>query len=327
VIPLEGPFFPARFHILDKKMRPVPFGVPGEMYIAGPNVSRAYVNRPDVTAAAFFEDTWAPAAEIEIGYGSLYRTGDLFRANRDGTIDILGRIGSDRQVKIRGMRTELGEIENVIWDAYESAKDEHNLKLSLVAVVYHRKPDSQDGVMAAYLSLAEDSLATSAEDKGRFRAYLSISLKASLPPHMLPAVFIFADDLPRTISGKVDYKIIAQWPAPTVTSSAATSNNNSTYELTEVQTMIASVWKDILSIDSNLGPNDEFFALGGHSLMLVTLQQKLAAVSGVTIKLQDMFAYPSIAGFEKLILNGTESARENLASDVSVFISSSFHKE
>ncbi|PGH13504.1 hypothetical protein AJ79_03634 [Helicocarpus griseus UAMH5409] len=227
---LGGPFFPARFHIVDKKMRTVPFGIPGELYIAEPNVSGEYVNRPDVSARAFSKDPLAPATEIELGYGNLYRTGDSFRLNRDGTVEILGRIASDRQVKIRGMRTEFEEIKNGIWDSYEAVEIEDTPKLSLTAVVYHRTGKS-DGILTAYLDPA-DGVTVSEEEQQKFAGYLRLSLEAILPPHMLPAAYVSVEDVPRTISGKVDYKSMASWPGPAVVSgNVKTADNKPLREL------------------------------------------------------------------------------------------------
>ena len=296
-MPLEGPIFPARFHILDQNMRPVPFGLPGELYISGPNVSKGYVNRPDVTAKAFGVDIGAPTAERELGYGSLYRTGDSFRLSRNGTLEIRGRIGSDRQVKIRGMRTELEEIENAIWDCYDAAEDDELPKLSLVAVVYH-KHGANDGVLASYLA-TNDGTAGSPEEHDRCKEYIRLSLKAVLAPHMLPAAYVFADDLPRTVSGKIDYKAIVEWPLPAIHTTAVMDDLEHT--IPELQELIATVWRDVLGISQRLTGSNDFFALGGHSLLLINVQQKIKEACGVTIGLSDMFAYPSIAGLEALI--------------------------
>jgi acyl carrier protein len=316
-MPLEGPFFPARFHILDRNLQPVPFGIPGELYIAGPNVSKGYTNRPDVTARAFMRDPSAPAFEIDAGYGHLYRTGDSFRLNRDGTVDILGRIGGDRQVKIRGMRTELEEIENAIWDAYEASDDEGISKLSLAAVVYHRTKGSDTGILAAYLA-PQDRIPITEEKQRQLTEYLRLSLKAVLPPHMLPATYVFMDDLPCTVSGKVDYKTITGWPAPEVT--VGNGSDTQGKPLTELQAVVASIWKEILSISGDLSSTDEFFTLGGHSLALVQLQQKIQDACGVTLSLADMFAYPSIAGFEELIMGDPRYRASNSSNQKNVIV-------
>lgn len=303
-MPVQGPIFPSRFYILDSKMHPVPIGVPGELYIAGPNVSHSYLNRSEITAKVFSKDHRAPEIEKMLGYGNIYRTGDRLRLNRDGTVDFLGRIGSDRQVKIRGMRTELEEIENSIYDAYESVKiDEDMPKLGLVATVYHRI-GNYDGVLAAYLTTADDNVVPE-EEKEKFIRYLRLSLKSVLPPHMLPAAYVFVKDLPRTASGKVDYKTIVGWPVPSI----ATNNTVRPTQgkaLTETQSLIAAIWKELLSISGELNASDEFFTLGGHSLLMVPLQQKIKDAFGVTLNLADMFAYPSISGFEELILSNSE---------------------
>ncbi|PYI12323.1 putative polyketide synthase [Aspergillus sclerotiicarbonarius CBS 121057] len=288
-IPLNVPFFPARFYILDEEMRPVPFGVPGELYIGGPNVNQGYVNRPEMTAKAFLDDPFAPESEIQSGFGKLYRTGDAFCLSRDETVRALGRIGSDRQVKIRSMRVELQEIENAIWSAYESLQEEGGPPLSLVAVTYHRKGEL-DGLLAAYLA-PSGAVEVGDEEQRRLSGYLRLALKATLPVHMLPAAYVFVRDLPRTITGKIDHLAISSWQAPTVNVASGVTSHE---PLSETESLVASVWKDVLHIGENLSPSDDLFALGGHSLILLQIQSEIADKCGVTISLAEMFANPSL---------------------------------
>ncbi|PWY95188.1 putative polyketide synthase [Aspergillus sclerotioniger CBS 115572] len=288
-IPLNVPFFPARLYILDEEMRPAPFGVPGELYIGGPNVNRGYVNRPEITAKAFLDDPFAPESEIQAGFGKLYRTGDAFCLSRDGTVRALGRIGSDRQVKIRSMRVELQEIENAIWSAYEVLQEEGAPSLSLVAVTYHRKGEL-DGLLAAYLA-PSGSVEVSDDEQRHLTGYLRLALKATLPVHMLPAAYVFVRDLPRTITGKIDHLAISSWQAPTVNAANGVSSHEN---LSETESIVASVWKSVLHIGEALGPADDLFALGGHSLILLQIQSEIADKCGVTISLAEMFANPSL---------------------------------
>ena len=287
---MNVPFFPARLHILDKDMRPVPFGVPGELYIGGPNVNQGYVKRPEATAKAFLPDPFALELEVKSGFGKLYRTGDSFCISRDGTVRALGRIGSDRQIKIRSMRVELQEIENAIWSVYEGLDDEGAPPLSLVAVTYHRKGET-DGILAAYITLS-GGIEVPEEEQRRLSGYLRLALKATLPIHMLPSAFVFLCDLPRTITGKVDYLTIASWPAPTV--SGAGGDASSHEKLNETESLVATVWRDVLQISGDLCASDDLFALGGHSLILLQIQRKLEEICGLTISLADMFANPSL---------------------------------
>ena len=281
-------------------MNPVPLGNGGELYIGGPTVNEGYVKRDEITATTFLRDPFASVAEIEEGNGKLYRTGDTFRLLRNGTIQALGRIGGERQVKIRGMRTELDEIENVIHDACQVIADSGSLLISLVAVVYH-KGDGLEGVLAAYLAAREDSLGDDMQRQS-MKAFIRLRMKAALPTHMIPSTIVFLPDLPRMVSGKIDYKTILTWdpPAPETNTLNRVASNGT--PLTRIQSAIASVWKEILHFDGELSSNDEFFALGGHSLILLHVQSGIRKFCNADIALGDMFAHPTIEGMEQLVL-------------------------
>ena len=298
-IPLEQPLFPARFHILDENLTPVPVGVSGELYIGGPTVNKGYVNRDEITATSFLQDPFATIAEVEEGKGRLYRTGDSFRLMRDGTVQALGRIGSERQVKIRGMRTELDEIECVIHDACQAVEDMDLCPIALVAVVYH-KTNSGDGVLVAYLAALEGAENDEKQRKS-LKAYMRLRIKAVLPIHMIPSVFIFVRHLPQMVSGKIDYNTLLTWDPPAPETSMLSSIPLTTEPLNQLQSVIASVWREVLDFEGELSSADEFFALGGHSLILLNVQDGIKETCGATLSLADMFADPTVEGMEKLI--------------------------
>ena len=278
----------------------MPVGVSGELYIGGPTVNEGYVNREDLTATVFLRDPLATPADIENGMDRLYRTGDSFRLMRDGTIQSLGRIGGQRQVKIRGMRTELDEIESVIYDACQVVEDLDVQPVTLVAVVYHRT-SKDEGVLAAYLAFLEDG-ENDDKHQASLKAYLRLRLKAVLPVHMIPSAFVFLSRLPQMVSGKIDYKTLLTWDPPAPETSSLYGTHRTPEPLSEVQSVIASVWKDVLEFDGELSSDDEFFALGGHSLILLQIQDGIHKKFGATIPLADMFADPTIEGMEKLVL-------------------------
>ena len=270
------------------------------MYIGGPTVNQGYVNRDEITATVFLRDPFATASEIEAGMGKLYRTGDSFRLMRDGTIQALGRIGNQRQVKIRGMRTELDEIESVIYDACQAVEDLDVCPVTLVAVVYH-KTGSGEGVLAAYLAALEGAEQDERQRRS-LKAYIRLRMKASLPVHMIPSAFVFVPQLPQLVSGKIDYKTLLTWDPPAPETGILSGNSLTTEPLNELQSAIASVWKDVLNFKGELSSADEFFALGGHSLILLHVQDGIRECCGVTLSLTDMFANPTIGGMEKLVL-------------------------
>jgi thioester reductase-like protein/acyl carrier protein len=299
-IPLERPLFPARFYILDDNLDPVLVGLGGELYIGGPIVNNGYVKREEVTAVSFLRDPFASITEIENGDGKLYRTGDAFRLLQDGTIQAIGRIGGDRQVKIRGMRTELGEIENVIYEACQDVDDPEACLVSLVAVVYY-ETGALGGVLAAYITTNNVGV-EDCERQRSLKAYVRLRIRATLPLHMVPSAFVFLSTLPRTVSGKIDYKTMLTWDPPSPEAVAPNGALERGQQLTEIQSTIASIWKKVLNLDASLTCADDFFALGGHSLILVTIQRAIEERFHVTLSLSDMFAAPTIQGMESIIV-------------------------
>jgi thioester reductase-like protein len=300
-IPLESPLYPTKFYILDEGLKPVPIGVGGELYIGGPTVNAGYVKRDEITSKAFLSNPFLSDTAEAVDGGRLYRTGDSFRLMRDGTIQALGRIGGDRQVKIRGMRTELDEIESVIYDACQSHDGLEKIPISLVAVVYHKTGDTE-GVLAAHLAVSEDCV-DDTEQQRSLRAYLHLRLRATLPVHMIPSAYVFLPELPRMVSGKIDYKAILAGPAPLPEAGLTNNARLGAMPLNDLQQRIAALWMKTLEFKGQLSPLDEFFAMGGHSLSLIHIQNGIRDQWNVDLSLGDMFASPTIEGMESLIVS------------------------
>jgi len=261
IVPIGRPVANTQMYVLDAGMNPVPVGIPGELYIGGAQVGRGYWGRPELTAEKFLPDPFVPG-------GRLYRTGDLSRWLPDGAIEYLGR--NDFQVKVRGLRIELGEI--------EAALSEHPTVGQ--AVVVSREETPGDVRLVAYLVPRADASPSVAD--------LRVSLKDRLPEYMVPSAFVILPSFPLNPSGKVDRKAL---PAPErMRSSLATQ-----YEAprTEVEAMIADVWKEVLRIEK-VGVHDNFFDLGGHSLLLVQVQARLEQHLKRKLAVVDLFQYPSI---------------------------------
>ncbi|KAF3910565.1 hypothetical protein ABW21_db0202227 [Orbilia brochopaga] len=295
-MPLGGPLQPSRFYILDENLNEVPIGFPGELYIGGLTVNDGYINRPDITAKTFLRDPHCADSEVQAGWGRLYKTGDSFRLLQDGNVEIFGRIGSDRQVKIRGMRTELEEIENAMWSTIRADGDEKfSVKLSQIAVVYYSESDQ----LVAYMT----STSASVEISSEIVSFLRLGLRARLPVHMIPSVFKMLETMPLTTSGKTDYKVLTALDPPRQETAESDDWDQIESTLTPVQKTIAGIWRDILSLDQSLQPTDNFFEVGGHSLVLLSVQNGIKAKLGISVSLGDMFAQPTLGGMEELVLS------------------------
>lgn len=322
VVPLVPPHFPARLYILDTKGVRTPFGVPGELWIGGPIVNKGYVRRPELTEKAFVSDPF-----VREPGSLLYRTGDLFSMSHDGSLTAHGRISGDRQTKIRGMRIELGEIETDLWQIWSDLADEDVPAVSNLAVVHHKAQG--DGTLAAYFATVEQDVPDQ-EQKDLKRLFRE-ALSERLPRHMVPTSFVFVKELPTTTSGKTDYKSIASWPAPkpdTVLISNGAGDGSEGIILTKLQSDIVAVWESVLwpNIEHETDPKEQadiperasdegrvhiglgsdFFTLGGHSLLLMKLQDGLQKRFGVDLSLAAMFGSPTVAGIERLLVTSSE---------------------
>ncbi|MEU1103917.1 amino acid adenylation domain-containing protein [Streptomyces tibetensis] len=248
-------------YVLDDRLRPLPTGVPGEVWIGGTGLARGYAGRPDLTAERFVPDPYGPPGS------RLYRSGDLARVLPDGNLDFLARV--DHQVKLRGYRVELGEI--------ETALTAHPAVAEAVAIVREDTPGDQQ--LVAYLVPAPG-----ADDLGP--AGLRAHLGASLPPYMLPSAYLTLDSLPLTGNGKLDRRAL---PAP---GRAATAVGAHVEARTDAERAMAAVWARVLGLDT-VGVRDNFFDLGGDSLRAVGLVGALRA-DGWETSVRDVFEHRTV---------------------------------
>jgi non-ribosomal peptide synthetase component F len=258
-VPIGRPISNTRIYVLDAGLRLVLRGVAGELHIGGVALARGYLNRPGLTAERFIPDPYStePGAR-------LYKTGDLARHRADGAVEFLGRI--DNQVKLRGFRIELGEIEAVL--------REHDSVAEAVVVLREESPG--DPRLVAYF-VGE----AAAEE-------LRSHLQARLPDYMAPSAYVQLGALPLTASGKVDRRALPSHGGRRVSSGAAYAPPR-----TEAEQTIAALWREVLGVE-RVGVDDNFFDLGGHSLLLVRLVNKLRAAFTKEINVVDMFKYPTI---------------------------------
>ncbi|MDX2554301.1 non-ribosomal peptide synthetase [Streptomyces stelliscabiei] len=273
-IPLGRPLRGSHVYVLDREGHLVPAGVPGELYIGGPQVSRGYVNRPALTAERFGPDPFGEPG------GRLYRTGDMARLLADGGIEFLGRV--DDQVKIRGHRVELGEIQAVL-NAHPAIRQ---------AVVVTDSTAPGDPRIAAYAVAADGPLPSPAE--------LAEYCRTRLPEYMVPAAFTALERIPLISNTKVDRKAL---PAPDW---ASVTNQAYLAPRTEAEHRIAAVWSEVLGLEL-AGVEDNFFEVGGDSIRAVTLVGALRA-AGFLLTVRDVFDARTIAGLAALDPAGRDSA-------------------
>ncbi len=237
------PMLNTEIYLLDLKGNRVPIGSAGEIHVAGTGVARAYLNRPELTAERFLPNPFNAAAP------RMYRTGDLARYRSDGRLEFLGR--RDHQIKVRGHRIELGELEHVL--------SEHPEVREAVAAVLG------DGRLAAYVVPRGQEPTTSA---------LVEHLRRWVPDYMIPAAFVCVSDLPLTANGKVDRKAL---PAPRRTRPSL--DVEYVAPRSEIEQRIARIWSEVLELEE-IGVKDDFFDLGGHSLLAVRLIERLEELVG-----------------------------------------------
>ncbi|MCX4743959.1 non-ribosomal peptide synthase/polyketide synthase [Kitasatospora sp. NBC_01287] len=279
--PIGRPAGPAAVHVLDAALRPVPPGVTGELYVAGPGLARGYLGRPGLTAARFVADPFGAPGE------RMYRTGDLARRHADGELRFVGRV--DDQVKLRGFRIEPGEV--------ESALRRSPLVRDAVVTVRTEAPGDGDGGgagtgparLVAYVVLAEgpvEERAGSPVDPVPV-AELRAQLAELLPPHMVPSLFVPLDRLPLTASGKTDRRALPD-PGP-----ARAAAGPRVAPRTDTERRIARIWSDVLGIEE-IGVDDNFFVLGGDSILSMQVVSRLRR-EGLHLATRDLFSHQSVA--------------------------------
>lgn len=264
-ITLGRPIANTQVYLLDGGLRRVPTGVVGEIFIGGEGLASGYPGRPELTAERFLFDPYRPGHRM-------YRTGDLGRRLEDGTIEYHGR--TDNQVKIRGHRIEIGEIESVLSAAPEVRE----------CAVTVRTDQTGDPYLAAYVVL-NGIPAESAGPVPGLREYL----RKVLPDYMVPAAFVILQQLPLTPNGKVDRKALPAPEGGVPASAAYASPRNGT------EAAIARIWAEVLGHE-RIGIHDNFFERGGHSLKVTRILSRMQKAFGVQVTLERFFQDPTVAG-------------------------------
>jgi amino acid adenylation domain-containing protein len=248
--------------IADGRLRPVPPGVPGELLIGGAGLARGYLDRPDLTAERFVPNPFGTAGE------RLYRTGDLARMRPDGSVELLGR--ADDQVQLRGIRIELGDI--------EAALRAHPAVAEAAAAV-HAHPVAGDQLVGYVIA---------ASPLPELRGFL----RERLPDGLVPAVVVALDALPRTTSGKLDRRALPAPPAPAAGSRAPE---------TATELLLAELWTELLRPAAAIGADDDFFALGGQSLLAAQLAARVRDCFEIELPTRAVFDDPTIAALAERV--------------------------
>jgi amino acid adenylation domain-containing protein len=268
-VPIGRAMGPALTYVLDDRRQPVPIGAVGELYLGGVGLARGYLNRPDLTAERFFPDPFAPGEGARI-----YRTGDLARFRDDGAIEYCGRV--DQQVKLRGHRVELGEIEAVL-AGEPTVRD---------AVVILREDLAGSPGLVAYV-VQRDGATPDADG-------LRTALRRHLPDFMVPRAFVFLDTLPLSASGKLDRRRL---PPP---DASAVSGRNIVAPQSDLQRRVANIWREVLGVEK-IGLHDNFFDIGGHSLLLLRVHAMLTRDFQRELSYVDLFDHTTVHSLAELL--------------------------
>ncbi len=269
-VPIGRPIANTRVYILDANLQPVPVGVAGELFAGGDGVACGYLNQPELTEERFIPDPFS----LKPGE-RLYRTGDRVRWREDGNIEFLGRV--DHQVKVRGFRVEMGEIESAL-RAIPGVRE--------AVVVQREGPGTERAVVAYLVGVAKAPL--DPDDVRR-------QLRNQLPEYMIPSAFVILDQLPLLPNGKLDRRNL---PVPEPTSDPATAEFGQARDLLELR--LIRIWERLFQ-RTGIGRDDNFFELGGHSLMAARFAAELEKLLGCQLSIASLFQAPTIATLARFL--------------------------
>ncbi|EKV18449.1 Equisetin synthetase, putative [Penicillium digitatum Pd1] len=299
-VPVPGRVLPNyAVYVLDGELQPVPVGVPGEIVIGGAGVGlNEYLNRPEATAKQFIADPFAPHDKHCSGWGRMYLTGDYGRLDARGLLAVEGRVAGDAQVKVRGFRIELAEIEAVIIKEAGGA-------LALAVVTLRTGEEDHDDILSAHVVI-QNSHENSEAQVAKIIGQLRTRLNSSLPQYMVPAIIVPVSEVPLTAHGKVDRKAVQALALPEVKSSIA-NQPELQQDWTSNERRLADLWASVLPVHSlaseALSSQSNFFRVGGNSLLLVKLQATIKDAFGGAPRLSKLMSTPELGGMATLLEN------------------------
>lgn len=283
--PIGRPVANTQTWIMDEQLALLPIGIPGELFLGGIQVARGYIENPALTAERFLPDPFQPGTGAR-----LYRTGDRARLLPGGEIQYLGRI--DFQLKIRGIRVEPGEIEVHL---------ESHPSVDRAAVIGYPGPEGNR--LAACIVGRDGALPNEAE--------LRTWLRRSLPEPMVPSVFITLDSLPHTASGKTDRKALAAAHSLKAMREEPSAGGREAQSRSTTEREVTTIWEETLQ-RSGIGVRDNFFDVGGNSLLLVPIHRKLVDRFGIALRITDLFRFPTIESLSTLLSYSTVAAPQTI---------------
>ncbi|KAH6899708.1 polyketide synthase [Thelonectria olida] len=288
-LPIGYPMDNCRHYLLDTKGNPVPAGMIGELVVGGAQVGAGYRNRPEINAKSFVENPFASEEDRDRGWTRMFKTGDKGRFRPDGQLEFHGRIAGDKQIKLRGFRLDLGEVEQAIFKESQSMKKGWGL---IDIAVVARTVDADEQKLVAYLVPKTRVLG---DDRITVVSQLHRRIKAFLNDYMLPSGYEFLNKLPVTIGGKVDRRNLLTRPLDLIHPSSATKANKTVTngDGSDLETSILSLFRTTLGSDISL--EDSFFEKGGNSILLVRLQAKVKKQFKIAPPLPALIREPTAA--------------------------------
>jgi amino acid adenylation domain-containing protein len=268
-VPIGTPISNRSVYVLDPNFNPVPLGAIGELYIGGAGLARGYLNNKELTAERFITNPFATETDKAKGLTRLYKTGDLVRWLSDGNLEYVGR--NDDQVKIRGYRIELGEIEHALAQV-------PGIKQSCVLVKERETESGSTKYLVGYYVLDTAKILT--------QEVIQEKLSTVLPEYMVPTAFVAMDSFPLTINGKLDKRAL---PDPDF----QTSGQHYVAPTNETEIALCSLWQEVLGL-KKVGITDDFFRIGGNSILAIQVSHKMSRALGCDVKVSDVFRYKSI---------------------------------
>ncbi|KAI0424989.1 hypothetical protein F5Y09DRAFT_118121 [Xylaria sp. FL1042] len=315
-IPIGTPLPNCHHYIVDPAMNPLPVGIVGEICVGGAQVGLGYLNNPEINVKSFPADPFCSKEEAQRGWTRLFRTGDRGRFLPSGVLEFHGRIAGDKQIKLRGFRIDLGEVEQKL---LQVPKNDNGQKIVNVAVV--ARSISDDSSANSSSSLADDRRIIAfvvvrhpfenSSDLVEYTTIIHKNIQSHLNAYMLPNGYQFLDALPTTVGGKVERQALLSMNLHLNYPSTTVERSETVHAGAEVDSGISdaviSLMKKVINNGRPIAPTDNFFDVGGQSILLLRLKSRLKKHFGVTLQLHDIFQTPTPAGITRLISDANKT--------------------